>query len=103
MKLGVTNIATNIVYKYKMFHNMVHTNKQKMWTFDIHESPGAIPLHWIAAVDTPNPKVQTVTVNSKFFCHLHHMPLAGQFIFKPLHPTSVCIFSIPFFLHFLRC
>ena len=67
MKLGVTNIATNIVYKYKMFHDMVHTNKQKMWTLDIHESPGAIPQHWIATVDTPNPKVQTVTVNSKFF------------------------------------
>ena len=67
MKLGVTNIATNIVYKYKMFHDMVHTNKQKMWTLDIHESPGAIPLHWIATIDTPNPKVQTVTVNSKFF------------------------------------
>ena len=50
-----------------MFHDKVHTNKQKMWTLDIHESPGAIPLHWIAAVDTPNPKVQTITVNSKFF------------------------------------
>ena len=50
-----------------MFHYTVLTNKQKMWTLDIHESPGAIPLHWIAAVDTPNPKVQTVTVNSKFF------------------------------------
>ena len=67
MKLGETNITTNIVYEYKMFHDKVHTNKQKMWTLDIHESPGAIPLHWIAAVDTPNPKVQTVTVNSKFF------------------------------------
>ena len=50
-----------------MFHDMVHTNKQKMWALDIHESPGAIPLYWIATVDTPNPKVQTVTVNSKFF------------------------------------
>ena len=67
MKLGVTNITTNIVYNYKMFHDMVHTNKQKMWTLDIHESPGAIPLHWIAAVDTPNPKVQTITVNQCFF------------------------------------
>ena len=44
-----------------MFHDMVHTIKQKEWTIDIHESPGAIPLHWIAAVDTPNPKVQTIT------------------------------------------
>ena len=87
-----------------MFHYTVLTNKQKMWTLDIHESPGAIPLNWIATVDTPNPKVQTVTVNSKFFfCHLHNMTLAGQFIFKPLHPTSVHIFSIPFFSHFLRC
>ena len=50
-----------------MFHYMVHTIKQKEWTIDIHESPAAIPLYWIAAVDTPNPKVQTVTVNSKFF------------------------------------
>ena len=61
MKLGETNIATNIVYKYKMFHDMVLTNKQKMWTLDIHESQGAIPQHWIAAVDTPNLKVQTIT------------------------------------------
>ena len=44
-----------------MFHYMVHTIKQKVWTIDKHESPGAIPLHWIATVDTPNPKVQTIT------------------------------------------